>query len=139
MPRDKSAPSIDGYEILALLGKGAMGHVFKARQVAMNRTVALKVIDPKFSQDASYVDRFLREARSVGRLNHPRIVHGYDAGACDDQYYISMEFVDGESLDRVLDRLGILGLFRFRVGRGFDLSDNERKHFCPGRQGHRVH
>jgi len=97
--------TIEGYRITGLIGQGAMGAVYRAHQIAMDRPVAIKVINPDLCRNSDYVERFLREARSVGRLNHPAIVHGYDAGQSHGHYYLTMELVEGESLDRHLMRV----------------------------------
>ncbi|MCZ7648642.1 MAG: protein kinase [Planctomycetota bacterium] len=102
---EKSRPKvIGGFELLEKIGQGGMGAVFRARQVSMDRVVALKVLPPKIAQDPTYIARFLREARASGQLNHPNIVQGIDAG-CDQAsglYYFAMEFVDGPTLKQVL-------------------------------------
>ncbi|MCX6907027.1 MAG: serine/threonine-protein kinase, partial [Verrucomicrobia bacterium] len=95
-----------GYEILAKLGQGGMGAVYKARQQMLNRLVALKVMAPSLSGDPSFVARFIREASAAANLNHPNMVQVYTAGENDKIYYIAMEFVEGESLRIRLDRLG---------------------------------
>ncbi|NQT86612.1 protein kinase, partial [bacterium] len=74
---------IGGYEVLEQLGKGGMGTVFKARQVSMDRLVALKVLPRKLGADEAYVARFVREARAAAKLTHPNIVQGYDVGEAD--------------------------------------------------------
>ncbi len=65
---------IPGYELLTKIGHGAMGSVFKARQLSMDRVVAIKVLSPALSKDAAYVARFQREARACARLNHENII-----------------------------------------------------------------
>ncbi|MFP4056494.1 MAG: protein kinase domain-containing protein [Candidatus Brocadiia bacterium] len=97
---------VGNYEILERLGVGGMGVVYKARQVTMDRLVALKVLPPRVARDRSFVQRFLREARSAARLNHPNIVQGIDVGEADGLYYFAMELVDGESLRARIGRLG---------------------------------
>ncbi len=87
-----------GYEILAELGAGGMGVVYRARDTTLERIVALKTLAPALSKDAAYVQRFLKEARAVARLNHPNIVQIYDFGCEEAIYYLAMEFVDGRSL-----------------------------------------
>src|ERR1700688_1284897 len=77
------------YEILALIGEGGMGEVYRARDTRLNRDVAIKVSKEQFSE------RFEREARAVAALNHPNICHLYDVGP----NYLVMELVEGESLD----------------------------------------
>jgi len=90
--------ALGGYELLGKLGQGGMGMVYKARQVAMDRTVALKVLRPSLSRDTTFVQRFLREARSAAKLNHPNIVQGIDAGHEAGYHYFVMEFVDGHTV-----------------------------------------
>jgi len=109
MPENAPSPSrIGGFELLATLGKGGMGTVFKARQVSMDRVVALKVLPPNLAKNQDFVQRFLREARSAAKLNHPNIVQGIDVGEADGVYYFAMEFVDGPTLKDLLKREGRL-------------------------------
>ena len=90
-------------EILELLGHGGMGAVYKARQKHLDRFVALKILSPHISHDPAFAERFAREARSLARLNHTRIVSVYDFGQTKDGlYYFIMEFVDGTDLRRVI-------------------------------------
>ena len=93
---------LGGYELLGKIGQGAMGAVFKARQTSMDRVVALKVLPQRLARNKEFVARFLREARSAGRLNQPSIVQAFDAGEADGYYYIAMEYVDGPSVDALL-------------------------------------
>lgn len=104
--RNTGAKNIGGYEIIEKLGEGGMGIVYKARQVNMDRIVALKILSPSFGQNQDYIQRFFREARSAGKLDHPNVVRGIDVGEADGYYYFSMEYVDGESLKQFLDRSG---------------------------------
>ncbi len=89
-------------EILALLGQGGMGAVYKARQTKLDRLVALKVLPPEVARDPAFAERFTREARSLARLNHPQIVTVYDFGDADGLYYFTMEYVDGRNLRDLL-------------------------------------
>ncbi len=98
--------SFGEYEILAELGSGGMGRVLRARHVALQREVALKVLGDRFASDESYRQRFLKEARAAARLNHPNIVQIYDFGRVDSTFYIAMEFVRGESVGDRLRRSG---------------------------------
>jgi len=101
----KERPRVAGYELLAKLGRGAVGIVYKARQLSVGRTVALKLLDPKYTRDKKYVGRFLREARSLANLNHVNIVEGIDAGkAPEGYYYFAMEYVEGETVKEFLAR-----------------------------------
>jgi tRNA A-37 threonylcarbamoyl transferase component Bud32 len=89
-------------EILELLGKGGMGAVYKARQKGLDRLVALKILPPEVSRDPAFVERFLREARALARLNHPNIVGVYDFGKNDGLCYFLMEYVDGVNLRQAI-------------------------------------
>ncbi len=100
-----------GYRILGVLGAGSMGSVLLARQLSINRLVALKVLPPQLVQRHPHLaGLFLREARGVAQLDHPGIIRVHDAGtiatADGPIYYFAMEYVDGESLAAILDRAG---------------------------------
>ncbi len=94
----KSKQAIAGYEIVEKIGQGAMGAVYKARQVSMDRLIALKVLAPSLSKDRRFIDRFLTEARAAAQLNHPNIIQGIDVGKAGKYYYFAMEYVDGTTL-----------------------------------------
>lgn len=94
------------YEIIELIGKGGMGKVYKARQPLLNRIVALKILSPKLTEDTTYVARFRREAALAANLNHPNIVTVHAAGESNGVHYFIMEWVEGESLQKRLDRGG---------------------------------
>jgi len=102
----RSTGRIGNFRLLERLGVGGMGVVYKARQVTMDRLVALKILPPRSAKDRSFVERFIREARSAARLNHPNIVQGIDVGEADGVYYFAMELVEGESLRERIRRLG---------------------------------
>ncbi|MCJ7674627.1 MAG: serine/threonine protein kinase, partial [Sedimentisphaerales bacterium] len=90
-------------DILELLGQGGMGAVYKARQRQLDRLVALKILSPQLVQDAAFAERFVREARSLARQNHPRIISVYDFGKTEaGLFYFIMEFIDGTDLRRVI-------------------------------------
>ena len=103
------------FEILSKLGQGAMGVVYKARDPLINRVVALKTLMPGLFEDAVALKRFYSEARSAGNLRHPNIVTIYELGHEGDIPFIAMQFLNGESLDKVIDRLPNLPLSQ-RVG-----------------------
>lgn len=98
-----NAEVFPGYRIEAEAGRGGMGVVYRARQLSMDRPVALKVLTRRLSQDVEYVEKFLVEARSAAKLNHEHIVAAIDAGSADDLHYFAMEFVDGCSVADLLD------------------------------------
>src|SRR5690349_15935904 len=89
-------------EVLELLGQGGMGAVYKARQPALDRLVALKILPPEVGRDPAFAERFAREARALARLSHPHIVTVYDFGQADGLYYLLMEYVDGVNLRQLL-------------------------------------
>jgi len=97
-------PEIEGYEILEKIGSGAMGVVYKGRQLSMNRPVAIKVLPASLTQDTKFVERFISEARTAGRLNHPNIVQGIDVGkTAVGSYYFIMELIEGETVQDILE------------------------------------
>ena len=104
MAKDDNRVQIEGYEILGLIGEGGMGSVYKARQLSMERIVALKVLPLHYAQNQEYVEKFKIEARLVAKLNHENIVSGIDIGRSNGFHYFAMEFVDGESLNIMLER-----------------------------------
>src|SRR5215467_13210767 len=89
-------------EMLALLGQGGMGAVYKARQTKLDRLVAVKILPPEVARDPAFAERFTREARSLARLNHPNIVMVFDFGEADGLFYFSMEYVDGRNVRQLL-------------------------------------
>jgi len=99
---------LGNYEIEFLLGRGGMGVVYKARQLSLDRLVALKILPPTLSSDASFVKRFKREARAVAKLSHPNIVQIFDIAQEDDLHFFSMDYIDGQTLDEVLKERGSL-------------------------------
>ncbi|MBX7244509.1 MAG: protein kinase [Candidatus Sumerlaeaceae bacterium] len=89
-------------EILGVLGRGGMGVVYKARQVRLDRLVALKVLHEQFSRDPHFIERFTREARALASLSHPNIVVLHDFGQVNDRFYFLMEYVDGSNLRQLI-------------------------------------
>ena len=105
MASDIATEKLGRYEILSELGQGAMGVVYKAIDPLIDRIVAIKTIkfDGSNEETASFEERFYREAKSAGRLNHPHIVTIYDVGKSADTAYIAMEYLEGEQLKAILD------------------------------------
>ncbi len=97
------------YEIGDRLGSGGMSNVYKATDLTLERTVAVKVLAEHLSDDERFVARFRREALAVAKLIHPNIVQVYDSGVDDHRHYIVMEYVEGRSGAQVLQRQGPLG------------------------------
>ncbi|MBL04880.1 MAG: hypothetical protein CMJ99_04515 [Planctomycetes bacterium] len=104
--------TLAGYKIEKRLGRGAMGTVYLACQLSLDRQVALKILAPRFSKDEDFIQSFLKEARSAGSLNHPNVVQVYDAGNEGDYHYMSMEYLEGGSLEELLEREGRLDIIR---------------------------
>ncbi|MCW8129824.1 MAG: serine/threonine protein kinase [Planctomycetota bacterium] len=104
-PQERSK-RFGNFEIVGKLGEGSMGKVYKARQIVTKRIVALKVLFPELAKDQNMFERFLREARAVGQLHHPNIVSGLDVACVNGLYYICMEYVEGEALDKKLQKAG---------------------------------
>jgi eukaryotic-like serine/threonine-protein kinase len=102
--------SLGKFEILGKIGQGAMGVVYKARDPFIGRLVALKTITTGLTDDPALLERFYQEARSAGALQHPNIVTIFELGKQDDTPFIAMQYLEGESLDRVIDRQPVLPL-----------------------------
>lgn len=95
---ERSGQKIPGYKILGKLGAGAMATVFKAKQLSLDRTVAVKVLPRKFSSNQQFIERFYAEGRAAAQLNHPNIVQAFDVGKAGDYHFFVMEFVDGRTV-----------------------------------------
>jgi len=100
-PVAEIAPLFPQLELLSLIGQGGMGAVYKVRQPALDRFVALKILPPAVANDPGFAERFNREARALARLNHPHIVAVHDFGKVGELHYFLMEFVDGANLREV--------------------------------------
>ncbi len=91
----KPVQQIPGFQILKKLGQGAMATVFQAKQISLDRIVAIKVLPKRMSENKEFVDRFYREGRAAARLNHPNIVQAIDVGEAGGYHYFVMEYIDG--------------------------------------------
>jgi TolB-like protein len=110
-PESRSEPGLVGrrvgvYEILEQVGSGGMGIVYRAKDRSLDREVALKVLQPYLSQDPEYERRFVREARTAAKLDHPNIVQVYTAGRYESVLFIAMQFVKGKTLHQFLKSEG---------------------------------
>jgi serine/threonine-protein kinase len=108
--RDLTGKRLGDFQVERMLGRGGMGEVYVARQVSLNRPVALKVLRPDLLTKATYLKRFEAEATAVAKLNHPNIVHVYTLGGVDGVRFIAMEYVQGTNLRDYLSRKGALEL-----------------------------
>ncbi len=100
---DQKKSQIPGYQLLGQLGKGAMATVYKARQVSLDRIVAIKVLPRKMSENAEFVDRFYKEGKAAARLSHPNIMQAIDvASTPDGLHFFVMEYLEGKSLYDVM-------------------------------------
>src|SRR5579864_5414735 len=98
------ATRLGPYEIIAPLGAGGMGEVYRARDTRLERTVAIKVLPSHLSDNPDLKQRFEREAKAISQLNHPNICTLYDVGHEENTDYLVMEFLEGESLAERLKR-----------------------------------
>ncbi len=98
----------DRYRVVALLGRGGMGEVYRADDLTLGQPVALKFLPEEAAQDPALLDRFRAEVRIARKVSHPNVCRVYDVGEVDGQPYLSMEYVDGEDLASLLRRIGRL-------------------------------
>ena len=99
----RSGQTIAGYRVEELLASGGMGVVYRATQLSLGRTVALKVLAPHLSGDAEFRERFRREAAVQARLDHPHIVTVYETGESEEGLFLALKFVDGTDMRRLID------------------------------------
>ena len=99
---------IEGFELIEKLGEGGMGAVFKARQISLDRMVAIKILPRHVVQDADSVERFLIEARIAAALKHNNIIQVYEAGKSGEDYFFAMEWVTGYTVAEWIERSGRL-------------------------------
>src|SRR5918996_4811121 len=92
------------YEIVALIGSGGMGDVYRGRDTRLGRDVAIKVLSPSSSADPRALERFRQAAQAASALNHPNIVTVYDVGVIDDVSFIVTELLEGETLRDAIER-----------------------------------
>ena len=111
------------YQIREEIGRGAMARVYKAYDPEIDRTLAIKLLQPELSTNVEYRQRFVREAKGSGLLSHPNIVTVFDVGEHENQPYIAMELIEGQTLSAYLKEKKTIPV----EGRGRDRS--------PTRQG----
>ena len=118
------------YEVVSLLGAGGMGEVYRARDSRLDRSVAIKILPEAFASDAERLARFTREAQAVAALNHPHIVTIFSIEEADGVRFMTMELVEGGTLDRMITRGGvpIAKFFDIAIALADALSATHRKH-----------
>src|SRR4029453_9277983 len=95
------------YEILAPLGAGGMGEVYRARDTRLGREVGIKVLRAAFSAHPARLRRFEQEARAASALNHPNIITVYEIGIIDHLHFMATEFIEGQTLRQLIPKTGI--------------------------------
>ncbi|HLJ35560.1 MAG TPA: serine/threonine-protein kinase [Ktedonobacteraceae bacterium] len=123
--------SLGGYQLEEEIGRGSMGMVYRGKQIALGREVAVKVLSRALAKDASYVARFIREAQIIAGLNHPHIVQIYDAGQQNGLLYFVMEFVQGPTIANLLHLDGTISLhfateYAAQIAEALDAAYGER-------------
>jgi|HubBroStandDraft_4_1064222.scaffolds.fasta_scaffold12015_2 hypothetical protein len=111
------------YRIIALLGKGGMGEVYRADDLTLGQAVAMKFLPDEAARDEGLVERFRNEVRMARRVSHPNVCRVYDVGDVDGQVFFTMEYVDGEDLASLLRRIG-----RLPPDKALDIA----RHLCAG-------
>ncbi len=106
--RSRKVEAIAGYKLVRKIGEGGMGQIYEARQLSLDRRVAIKVLPLEMVEDDSMVRRFEREAKQAARLAHENIIPVYDFGKLPGEYFMVMEYVDGYNLEEIIERKGKL-------------------------------
>src|SRR5690349_10189089 len=101
MPIDEGT-RLGRYEIRSKIGEGGMGEVYLARDIKLDRKVALKILPPELAANKDRMRRFVQEAKAAAALNHPNIAHIYEIGQGNDIHFIAMEFIDGQTLRELI-------------------------------------
>lgn len=99
-------PALPGFEMLEMVGRGAAATVYKARQLSLDRVVAVKIIAEEIAVDASFVNRLMEEGRATAKLSHPNIVQAFDVGHVGRFNYLVMELVEGRTLGDIIRERG---------------------------------
>ncbi|MGE3141457.1 MAG: serine/threonine-protein kinase, partial [Thermoleophilia bacterium] len=106
MSSDLTGRVVGGYRIDSELGRGGQAVVYRATQLSLQRTVALKVVTGQLSADTSFLERFTREGIAAASLDHPHIIPVFEAGEADGVAYLAMKYIDGPSFDGLLRQPG---------------------------------
>jgi len=123
--------SLGGYQLDEEIGRGSMGMVYRGKQIALGREVAIKVLPRALAKNATYVARFIREAQIIAGLNHPNIVQIYDAGQQAGLLYFVMEYVQGPTIGSLLQIDGTMpqhlaAEYAAQIADALDSAYNER-------------
>ena len=121
------------YEIIEQIGAGGMGEVYLARDKKLDRKVAVKILNKKFSRDESNLRRFISEAKSASALNHPNILTIYEIGESGDTHYIVSEFIKGKTLREILKEKSL------KLSEVLDVSIQISGALCTAHEAHLVH
>jgi eukaryotic-like serine/threonine-protein kinase len=120
---ERRSGELPGYHVLGKLGKGAMATVYKARQLSLDRIVAVKVLPKKMSDNAEFVDRFYKEGRAAARLSHNNIVQAIDVGSnSDGLHYFVMEYIEGDTLYDIMQPPPVGQGRHFTEGEALDIT-----------------
>ena len=104
----KEKTILGDFEMQRKLGQGGMGEVYLARQISLDRSVAIKLLSKEMAKKKGFVERFEREAKSMGKFIHPNAVQVFAYGVVNNQHYLAIEFIDGQSMQNWMDKLGKL-------------------------------
>ena len=127
----RNSSQIPGYQLLGKLGKGAMATVYKARQLSLDRIVAIKVLPKKMSENAEFVERFYKEGKAAAQLSHNNIVQAIDVGSTPDGFhYFVMEYVEGKTLYDIMQPPPVGEGRTFTEAEALDIIDPDRR--CAG-------
>lgn len=107
--------SFSHYELQDIIARGSSGMVYKARDADKDRTVAVKVLSPEYSGSDEQKERFVRGIKTMAPIRHDNIVRLYAAGIQDEYCWVAMEYVDGESLTQVIERIGVSGMLDWKL------------------------
>ena len=135
-----SGKTISHYEIISPLGSGGMGDVYLAQDLILNRQVALKLLPEHFTRDRDRLRRFQQEARTASSLNHPNIITTYEIGQVDDQHFIALEFIDGETLRQsfICKRWDSAGT-QLRMREALDIAIQTADALAAAHEAHIIH
>ncbi len=131
MMNELAGHNLGGYLLEEEIGRGSMGVVYRGKQIALGREVAIKLLPQSLAKDPSYIARFIREARIIAELNHPNIVHIYDAGQLHNLLYFVMEFVQGPTIASLLSLDGsipqhLAAEYAAQIAEALDAAYSER-------------